>query len=214
METFIVFNVSMDYICRMKNKILNKAVDLFLNFGFKSVTMDEIANELGMSKKTIYSHFPTKLKLVEASTFHMFDRINKGMCSICAGEINPIEEIYSIKSLVMEQLKGQKTSPQYQLQKYYPRIFKALTEKKFETINGCILDNLKRGKKQGLYRSELNEQVIARFYFTGVIGIQNAKVFPMEEFDAAFLKDYYLEYHLRAITTEKGLKTLLKIINK
>ena len=71
------------YICRlMKDKILHKAADMFLSFGFKSVTMDDIAADLGMSKKTIYSHFSTKKKLVEASTFYVLDNVNETICSI------------------------------------------------------------------------------------------------------------------------------------
>ena len=93
----------------MKEKILHKAADLFLSFGFKSVTMDDIANQLGISKKTIYSHFSNKRKLVHETTYYVFDRINSGICQVCSGQENPIQEMYEIKSLVMEQLKGEKT---------------------------------------------------------------------------------------------------------
>ena len=68
----------------MKDKILHKAADMFLNLGFKSVTMDDIATELGMSKKTIYSHFSTKLKLVAATTFYVLDNVNETICTFCA----------------------------------------------------------------------------------------------------------------------------------
>ena len=198
----------------MKNKILHKSVDLFLNYGFKSVTMDEIAKELGISKKTIYSHFPTKLDLVEACTFHMFDSINEGICTICSGNHDPIHELFLIKTLVMEQLKGQKTSPEFQLQKYYPRIFKNLTEKKFDKILECVTDNLKRGIALGLYRPSIDVQVIGRFYFIGAIGIQNSKIFPLRTFDLSKIKDHYLEYHIRAIATKKGIATLNHIMTK
>ncbi len=198
----------------MKEKILEKAVDLFLSFGFKSVTMDDIANELAMSKKTIYSHFSTKLKLVKAATFYVFDQIDKGICSICSSNQNPIEELYSIKSLIMEQLKGEKTSPQYQLEKYYPKIFKKLKHKQFESIQTCVSTNLQRGIELGYYRGDLNIDFITRLYFNGLMGIQNVELFPVEKYHLSHLKDSYLEYHIRAITTDKGLKTLQNILKK
>ena len=198
----------------MKEKILKKAIDLFLSFGFKSVTMDDIANELAISKKTIYAHFSTKLKLVKATTFYVFEQINSGISDICTINQNPIEEVYLIKSLVTEQLKDEKNSPQYQLQKYYPKIFETLKQKQFESVNECITANLKKGIEQGLYRKEIDIDLITRLYFNGVMGVRNVELFPINEFNVTYLMDSYLEYHIRAIATEKGLEILQKILKK
>ncbi len=105
----------------MKIKILEKATDMFLNYGFKSVTMDDIANKMGISKKTIYAHYVNKTKLVEDCTMHLFDTISQGIDHICSLGKNPIEELYEIKKFAMVHLKDEKSSPQYQLQKYYPK---------------------------------------------------------------------------------------------
>jgi len=198
----------------MKNKILKKAIDLFLNYGFKSITMDDIANELGISKKTIYSHYSTKLKLVKATTFYVFEQINSGICTICTVNHNPIEEIYMIKSLVMEQLKDEKTSPQYQLQKYYPAVFETLKQKQFESVNECISSNLQKGIEQGYYYPEIDVNLITRLYFNGLMGTKNLELFPTDDFPRTYLMDSFLEYHLRAISTKKGLKKLNEIIKK
>jgi len=196
----------------MKEKILKKAIDLFLNFGFKSVTMDDIAKELAISKKTIYSHFSTKLKLVKSATFYAFENIHSGICAICSLDENPIEEIYLIKSLVNEQLKGEKNSPQYQLQKYYPKIFKTLKQKQFESISECITDNLRRGIDQGFYRKDIDTILITKLYFNGVMGIKNVELFPTNEFSRTYLMNSYLEYHIRAIATINGINILNEII--
>ncbi len=198
----------------MKEKILQKASDLFLNLGFKSVTMDDIASEMGISKKTIYSHFSTKLKLVQASTFYVLDKINSGICDICSGELNPIEEVFTIKSLIMDQLKDEKSSPHYQLQKYYPKIFKLLKDKQFESVNECVKHNLERGIDQGIYRKEIDLDIITRFYLNGNAGLLNYELFPINRFSTSQLKDTFLEYHIRAIATDKGLKILLNILKK
>ncbi len=198
----------------MREKIIDKSQELFLNFGFKSVTMDDIASEMGISKKTIYVHFPNKTKLVEATTLHMFETISYGIDCICALEKNPIEEIFDIKQFVMEHLKNEKSSPQYQLQKYYPKIFAALKSKQFEVMQECVTDNLKRGLEQGLYRDTINVDFISRIYFNGMVTLKDQELFPLKTFSMNTLMEYYLEYHLRGICTTKGVKILNQFISK
>ncbi|MEP5340122.1 MAG: TetR/AcrR family transcriptional regulator [Algibacter sp.] len=196
----------------MNEKILLGATELFLNYGFKSVTMDDIANTLGISKKTIYQHYDNKTKLVEATALHLFDCISTGIDQICAIEMNPIEEIYNIKQFVMEHLKDEKSSPQYQLQKYYPKIFKTLKGKQFEVMQTCVTANLTRGINQGLYRDNINVDFIARIYFNSMLAIKDKDLFPHLQFSMNMLMSNYLEYHLRGISTQKGLETLNKFI--
>ena len=198
----------------MKEKILHKASDMFLNLGFKSVTMDDIAAELGMSKKTIYSHFPTKLDLVKSTTFFVMDNVNNAICSILDEKLNPIEEVFTIKSVINNQLKNEKSSPHYQLQKYYPKIFKELKDKQFESVDQCVAENLKRGIDEGYYRKEINIDLITRFYFNGYMSLANNELFPLSTYGLNTLKIAFLEYHIRAIATEKGLKILINILKK
>jgi hypothetical protein len=196
----------------MKEKIINKSTEMFLTLGFKSVTMDDIASEMGISKKTIYVHFPNKTKLIESVTMHMFETISCGIEGICNLKKNPIEEIYDIKNLVRDHLKGEKSSPQHQLQKYYPKIFQSLKEKQFKIMNECVQENLTRGIELGLYRSNINIDFISRIYFNNMVGLKDPKLFPLKHFSMNELMDNFLEYHVRGISTEKGNKVLNKII--
>lgn len=197
----------------MREKILSNAAELFLNYGFKSITMDDISNHIGISKKTIYQHFDNKTSLVEAVSLYVFENISCGISGICALKKNPIEEIYDIKQFVLEHLKDEKSSPQYQLQKYYPKIFSTLKKKQFEVMQECVKDNLTRGVEQGLYRSNINIEFISRIYFNSMISLKDKEIFPLINFSMNTLMEYYLEYHLRGICTEKGLLTLHKFIN-
>ncbi len=197
----------------MKEKILEKATELFLDLGFKSVTMDDLAQEMGISKKTIYSHFRTKTKLVEETTSKLFCAISMGIDQIRGLKKNPIEELYEIKKFVMLHLKNEKSSPQHQLQKYYPKIYDKMHSGQFELMQDCIEDNLKKGIDQGIYRENLQIDFISRIYFSGVTSIKNQKLFPMHKFPVAPLMEEYLEYHLRGIVTPKGRKILNNIIN-
>ncbi|WP_435624231.1 TetR/AcrR family transcriptional regulator [Flagellimonas sp.] len=197
----------------MREEILHKATELFLNLGFKSVTMDDLANEMGISKKTIYTHFENKTKLVEESTMDLFWFISNGIDEIVALKKNPIEELYEIKKFAMLHLKDEKSSPQYQLQKYYPKIHDALRKKQFDIMQDCVLDNVKRGMDLGIYRNNLNIEFVSRIYFSGVISIKDNSLFPMRIFSMPQLMDYFLEYHLRGIVTPDGRKKLNSIIN-
>jgi AcrR family transcriptional regulator len=197
----------------MKEKILEKATDMFLNYGFKSVTMDDIANKMGISKKTIYANYENKPDLVEACTANLFCVIVEGINDIIASRKNPIEELYEIKKFVMMRLKDEKSSPQYQLQKYYPKIFEALRVKEYEVMLDCVIDNIKRGLELGIYRGNINVDFVSRIYYSGVFAIKDNSIFPNTEFKMTTLEDYFLEYHLRGIVTPKGRKILNKIIN-
>ena len=167
---------------------------------------------MGISKKTIYVHFPNKTKLVEATTLHLFETISCGIDDISALKKNPIEEIFEIKAFVMEHLKNEKSSPQYQLQKYYPKIFAALKTKQFEVMQGCVTENLQRGVAQGLYRDNMDVDFISRIYFYGMVSLKDQELFPLVAFSMNTLMMYYLEYHLRGICTTAGLETLTELL--
>ena len=186
---------------------------MFLNLGFKSVTMDDLANEMGISKKTIYAHFENKTKLVEESTSHLFCAIAQGIDHICSLHKNPIEELYEIKKFAMLHLKDERSSPQYQLQKYYPKIYGKIRQRQYEVMQECVVENIKKGIALGIYRKNLNIDFVSRIYFSGVTSIKDHTLFPVEKFPISELMDDYLEYHLRGIVTPKGRKIVNAIIN-
>lgn len=196
----------------MKDKIVIKSTELFLNLGFKSVTMDDIATEMGISKKTIYVYFKNKTKLVEAATFHLFDVICGGIDCIFEKSTNPIEELYEVKMFVMQHLKDEKSSPQFQLKKYYFEIYEMLRFKQFEKMHESVSKSLKHGIDTGVFRSNINVEFISRMYFNGMIGIKDEAIFPKDLFKMSDLMEDYLEYHLRAIVTEDGMNILNKFI--
>lgn len=201
------------YFCRpiikiLKEEILKTAVELFLTFGFKSVTMDDIAQKMAISKKTIYAHFPTKTKLVEATTFFLLETIDSGIENIKKRDLNAIEELFEIKKFVMHHLKDEKSSPQYQLAKYYPRVYQNVEKDHLKLMCGSISENLEKGIKGGLYRKNIPVEFISKLYFLGMTAIKGSELFSPEEYTMRDLTENYLEYHLRAIVTPKGIQTL------
>lgn len=198
----------------MKNKIIHKATDLFMKLGFKSVTMDDIASELGISKKTIYSHFKNKTSLVKQCAFSVMESIITGIDDICALDQNPIDELLEIKKFIMHKLEDDQFSPQFQLQKYYPEINDELQQTHFDKIMDSTKTNIKKGMDQGVYRKNLDVDFISRIYFMGINGLKDQALFSPQKYSSIYLADEYLEYHLRGIVTEKGLLTLRKFINE
>ncbi|MFC4738643.1 TetR/AcrR family transcriptional regulator [Flavobacterium ponti] len=196
----------------MKDQILNKATEMFLTLGFKSVTMDDIASEMGISKKTIYQHFSNKDALVKATTTNLFETISCGIDEIILADKNPIEELFAIKEFVLKNLKDENTSPIYQLHKYYPRIHKSLMLKQFDKMGSCVVKNLEKGISLGLFRKDINKDYISRFYFSGMNSIKDVELFNPEVFSLKDLQAKYLEYHLRGICTPKGIEQLETII--
>ena len=198
----------------MQNDILLKAKELFLNHGFKSVTMDDLAKELGISKKTIYQFYSDKTALVSAVTDHLFEHISTGISCICDGEKNPIEEMFAIKEFSRSALQDEKSSPHYQLQRYYPKIFAVLVRKQFQTMQNCTQDNIKRGIEMMIYRSDIDLEFITRMFFVGFNAVRHEELFPSDHFNKSKLFNLHLAYHLRGIATPKGLEIIDKITAK
>ncbi len=198
----------------MKEKILNTSNELFLTLGFKSVTMDDIANKMGISKKTIYTCYKTKTDLVHACVLDTFNVISNGIDLICTIKNNPIKELFTIKDFVLSHLKSEKSSPLFQLKKYYPIFFQELQKKQFEVMSECVQENLNRGIEDGLFRKEIDLDFISRIYFSGITSIKDIGIFPKGVDKMKELQTNFLEYHIRAIATTKGIKQLEKILNE
>ncbi|WP_298322424.1 TetR/AcrR family transcriptional regulator [uncultured Dokdonia sp.] len=196
----------------MKDQLLHTATELFLSQGFKSITMDDIAKEMGMSKKTVYSYYSNKEAIVSASAMQMFTDVCGGIDTIFERELNPIEELYDIKKYVLEHINGERTSSMYQLQKYYPKIHQTLRKSQYDYMQSCVTRNVLKGIEQELFISDISVEFVVNIYFTGMTGIKDETIFPKSTFPVSDLYDMYLEYHIRGIVTPKGRKILNKLI--
>jgi len=196
----------------MKKNIILKATELFMKLGFKSVTMDDIAKEMGISKKTIYTHFNNKETIIGVVTDHVFETMCEDIDAICDLNQNPIQELYAIKKRVMQYMQKEKASPTYQLQKYYPAIYNNIKQRQFSYMQQCVVKNLNRGLEQDLYRQNIEVQFVARIYFNGITGIKEESLFPHTMYEGETLYEMYLEYHLRGIVTPKGRNILNQMI--
>jgi len=198
----------------METKILHTASDLFLNLGFKSITMDDIASEMGISKKTIYKYFSNKEELIDSTTIFVHTKIYETICQITTQGLNAISENFAIKIAFKNIFKKSKTSPMFQLKKYYPKIYQKLIDNEFEMFKECVSGNIEKGIKEGLYKKELKKNIVLKFYFILVFGLHDNDIFNLEDYDLNALDIEALEYHTRAIATPKGILELEKELKK
>ncbi|GAA4047661.1 TetR/AcrR family transcriptional regulator [Flavobacterium chungnamense] len=191
----------------MKEKIIKKATDMFLKLGFKSVTMDDIACEMCISKKTIYKYFSNKEKLIEEGTEVIHQNIHALMDEVVAKNLNAIEENFEIRKMFKEMFQSFDHSPAYQLKKHYPEIYEKMMANEIEDCNKMFSQNIVKGIQQGLYRQETDVESATKFYYTLIFSInENTQL----ESDAYKLEGKALEYHTRAIATPKGIIELEK----
>jgi AcrR family transcriptional regulator len=126
----------------MKDKIITKATDLFLKLGFKSVTMDDIAAEMGISKKTIHKYFGNKEVLIEETVETMHQTIDVAIDNILSQQYNPIRENFEIRKMFKTLFQAADTSPLYQLKKHYPEIHAKVMCKEMEDCSTFLRQNI------------------------------------------------------------------------
>jgi AcrR family transcriptional regulator len=191
----------------MKEKIITKASDLFMKLGFKSVTMDDIAGEMCISKKTIYKFFCNKEILIEESTATFHSEIHEIISNIVAKQFNAIEENFEIRKMFREMFKSADASPVYQLKKHYPEIYEKVMAREINECNTVFKQNIEKGIAQGLYRKEIAIETYVRFYYNLVFTIKEQ---TSSEKEGQQLELEILEYHTRAIATPAGIAELEK----
>ncbi len=168
--------------------------------------MDDVAKELGMSKKTIYQFVENKADLVNLTMKSYIEEERKQLDSILKPSKNSIDEMIQMISYFIHQVQEFNPSALNDLQKYYPETWSIYNEYRFDFMLSRITENLKSGVSQGVYRNDLNTDVISKLYIGGVDILINQAYFPSEKY--TFIETYkeYLNYHLRGIVSAKGLK--------
>lgn len=191
----------------MKEKIIANAKNMFLKLGFKSITMDDIAGEMCISKKTIYKYFANKELLIEESVAVIHQEVHELLNMVMSKNLNAIEENFEIRRMFGDMFKSSETSPIYQLKKHYPEIFKNALKFQIEECEFCFRQNIEKGIRQALYRKDINIECYVKFYYYLVFNINENTI---SEREAYALELAALEYHTRAMATEKGLIELEK----
>jgi AcrR family transcriptional regulator len=193
-----------------KERILEKTHELFNRYGIRSVSMDDIAAQLGMSKKTLYLYYSDKDELVNA-VFSKILEINKSECISCQSQgENPIHEIFLSFDMVEEMLDTMNPSVLFDMQKYHPSVFKKFLDYKNNFLYKMIKANLKEGVKEELYRDDIDIEILTRFRLFTVMLSFDSEVFPANKSNLVYIEQQLLEHFLYGIATVKGQKLIQK----
>lgn len=194
----------------VKNKILNGAETLFLKYGFKSITMDDIARELGISKKTLYQFFEDKTSLVDQTVTRHITQEENSCKEIWAQIKNPVEFMLAITDSFGDIKKQINQSILFDLKKYFKPTWDKLNQFRIDFIYTQVLENIRMGKEAGYYHQSVDESLTARFYIHLVDLMLNPDNHGLAAYDIKTVHDELMRYHLRSICTDKGLKFLSK----
>jgi len=192
------------------HEILETSKNHFMRFGIRSVTMDDLSRELGMSKKTLYNYFSSKSELVKKVVLHHNEEEEQLLKNIKNQNVDAIKEMLLTTDHVRIMLKNFKPTIIYDLKKYYKSSWKMMESLHNDFLFMAITHNIQKGKEKGLYREDVDSNLVARFYTSMTFNIMedpniNSLGLHMPEIFQAFM-----DYHLHGIMTNKGIELYKK----
>ena len=196
----------------MKEEIVKRALNDFMQYGFKTFTMDDLASKMGISKKTLYEHFPSKNDLVEAVLDYALDMSCKNVEAFVQGDGSVIEKVYRNQKKVKEIFNINSDRPIWELQKYYSKTYERM-EIEFAKSDARFIDKLlEKGWEEGLFREDINVNFYKTFYSSVQRLRSVANTFPEREYP--FWDTIYtlMEYFFRIVVNEKGMKELERVL--
>jgi len=193
-----------------KERILIKAAELFMQYGIRSVSMDVIANNLGISKKTLYQYFADKDELVDAVVDGHIKKIQEDCTCSQKDAKDAIDEIFITMDRIMEEFSNMNPMLLYDLEKFHFRSFKRFKDHKDKFLLQVIYKNIEWGIKDELYRSDINIDVISKYRIESMMIPFNVAVFPPGKYNLGTLSQLILENFTYGLATIKGHKLIQK----
>jgi len=198
----------------VKDRILVKAHELFNRYGIRSVSMDDIAAALGMSKKTLYQYCTDKEELVDA-VFSLVMDDNRKQCLLDkqAAE-NAIHEVFLAFDMVQDMFASMNPSVLFDMEKYHPACFKKFQEYKNGFLYQMIQHNIERGIKEEIYRPDIDIDIMIRYRLHSIMLAFNPDVFPDNRNNLVHIERQLQEHFLHGLATAKGQKLIQKYKNQ
>lgn len=192
-------------------KILKGARKLYKKYGIRSVTMDDVANHLGISKKTLYQFVKDKNELVKKVIENDLAIKNEGFTAILDKNLNAIDELLEVNKYINKLFKEYQPGMEFDLKKYYPEYFLEVKERKRVRMYDAVSGNLKKGISEGLYRKDLDVDLLSKLHVFRCENLIEYDVFSRDELLSDHFVNEMFTYHIHGIANEKGLKYLKQI---
>lgn len=188
-----------------KDRILNSALALYSKFGIKSITMDDLCRELGMSKKTLYQHVEDKNDLITQVLEHEKVIHQQIWDKMTRSDLNAIDELIHVNRQVHLNQGIHSPTFYFDLKKYYPQIYSEWMSNKRERMYEMIHRNLQKGLDEGLYREDLNPATISKLHMSRTETLHSSEILEEEEIAHPDFIDEVFKYHIHGICNDKGL---------
>jgi AcrR family transcriptional regulator len=195
-------------------EIVQRVLELYRKYGIKSITMDDVSSELGISKKTLYQHVADKEELVRKVMDFEFKTTKACLRNVMDQGMNAIDELLEVSRFISGHLHDYSSAMEYDLRKYYPDIYKTVIQRRRDNMYHNILANMKKGKQEGIYRSDIDEEIIARMHVSRTESMTDNSMFTIEEFNEGKVFRELFVYHIRGIATEGGIRFLEENLHK
>lgn len=188
----------------METKVLKEVGEMFMTYGVRSVSMDDIARHLAMSKKTLYQYFDDKTDLVEKATADYIQTRQDEYDNATKDTANAIEELHFISKCVRKHFGELNPSMVFDLKKFYPSAWNVFLDYERKTVYESVKDNLERGKKEGYFREGINAEILALLRVEQIHMSLDHSVFPKEKFDFAQVQMEMFDHYVYGLLTTKG----------
>ena len=187
-------------------RILNSALSLYSKYGIKSITMDDLCRELGISKKTLYQHVDDKQDLIRKVIGHEIKMQRNAMEKMFQTEMNAIDELMHVNKQIHLSQSIHSPTFYFDLKKYYPDIYNEWIEYKRKRMYEMIMRNLEKGIAEGLFRKDMDARIISKLHVARVEMMHASTIIEEEEYSTASFIDEIFNYHIHGICNDQGLK--------
>jgi AcrR family transcriptional regulator len=184
--------------------ILEAVGKIYHRYGIKSVTMDEVARQLGISKKTIYEFFSNKEDLVKHVLLFEYENNCLFLKAIEDRKLNAIESLFEVYKMINIMLREFNPSMEYDIRKYYPALFLKIREIRRKRMFDSVYHNLNQGKKEGLYRKDLDTKIVAKLHIYRTESLFDTDIFTHEEIMSVRVFHEIFVYHVQGILSQEG----------
>lgn len=192
----------------VQERILDTAFGLFRQYGTRSITMDDIAIRMGISKKTLYAHFADKDDMVVHAISRYLEILQESCITIREKAANAVEELFGVMHMLDEKMRNMNPVVMLDLQKFHSKAYLVFQDYRNNSLHTSIRENLERGISEGLYRQDLDIAILTQFRTASSLLCFQPEVFPVSAFEMSRVQWVLLENFLFGVASPQGYKLI------
>jgi len=192
----------------IQERILETSFSLFRQFGTRSITMDDIAQKMGVSKKTLYAHFADKDELVFTAITRYLNEMDHDSSQIEELATDAIDELFRVMHMLDECFRNMNPIILFDLQRFHPKAYQVFQQFKNGEMQRTIRQNLERGVREGLYRADLDIDIMTEYRIATTMLCFQPDAFPVQKYEMGKVQQLLLEHYLYGLVSEEGYRRI------